>query len=460
MGAILPIGFGFYLLANWIMGDVRRSYLESMEEVMVDMAAMLASVLAEDLANGETAESALRKPLEETNRRQLSAQIYEKLKTDIDLRVYVTDTKGIVQFDSADIATGQDFSRWNDVMLTLRGEYGARSTRSDSEDPRSSVLHIAAPVLVNGEIVGALTICKPTDSVTPFMDFAKRKVTIAAIWAGGVVALLLILLTIWVTRPTRLLTQFATQVSAGNRPPLPALGSGEIAALGQAFEGMRDELEGRQYAERYIQTLTHEMKSPLSALLGAAELLEEEMPLEERSRFLGHIRKEGKRLQEMAERLSQLSVIENRKQLDSPEKVELRSLCEELIADHAPVLQRRQLRTSLAGSDCVVMGERFLLRHALLNLLQNATDFAPEGSEIAFAIDNGVTIRDHGPGIPEFALARVYERFYSLPRPEGGAKSTGLGLSFASEVAQLHGGQLSVENHPQGGVIAALALPH
>ncbi|HGE5060074.1 TPA: ATP-binding protein, partial [Klebsiella pneumoniae] len=67
-------------------------------------------------------------------------------------------------------------------------------------------------------------------------------------------------------------------------------------------------------------------------------------------------------------------------------------------------------------------------------------------------------VRDQGPGIPDFALPRIFERFYSLPRPDKG-KSSGLGLSFAMEVARQHGGHLALANQPDGGVLATLWLP-
>jgi two-component system sensor histidine kinase CreC len=70
-----------------------------------------------------------------------------------------------------------------------------------------------------------------------------------------------------------------------------------------------------------------------------------------------------------------------------------------------------------------------------------------------------IVIADSGPGIPAYALEKVFERFYSLPRPDTGRKSSGLGLPFVREVAALHGGEVSLENRPKGGVQATLLLP-
>ena len=71
----------------------------------------------------------------------------------------------------------------------------------------------------------------------------------------------------------------------------------------------------------------------------------------------------------------------------------------------------------------------------------------------------GVALRDHGPGVPDYAQERVFERFYSLPRPGSGQRSSGLGLPFVAEVARLHGGRVSLRNHTEGGAEASLWLP-
>jgi two-component system sensor histidine kinase CreC len=113
----------------------------------------------------------------------------------------------------------------------------------------------------------------------------------------------------------------------------------------------------------------------------------------------------------------------------------------------------------------VVRGERFLVRQALANLLDNAIDFTPRGGGIRIAAAAGMPagmfaadVFNQGEPIPDYALPRVTERFYSLPRPGSGRKSTGLGLNFVQEVAQLHGGTFSISNS-QGGVRATLTLP-
>ena len=228
---------------------------------------------------------------------------------------------------------------------------------------------------------------------------------------------------------------------------------------------MRDALAGRSYVEEYVQALTHEIKSPLSAIRGAAELLQEPMPEARREQFLKNIRDESQRIQNLVDRLLELSAIEKRRGLTEVQEVPLDELLAEVIASLAPVADARRVRILVRGAeDCVLRGEWFLLHRALANLLQNAIDFAPVGGEIDVWVTPlrrhyQIGVRDRGPGIPDYALDRVFEKFYSLPRPDSRKKGTGLGLSFVKEIAELHRGTAELRNHPDGGAVAVLTLP-
>jgi two-component system sensor histidine kinase CreC len=135
------------------------------------------------------------------------------------------------------------------------------------------------------------------------------------------------------------------------------------------------------------------------------------------------------------------------------------------VADVAPLMEARGLvlQGPASSPGIVVRGDPFLLRQAVRNLLDNAIAFSPRGGRIVLDLtrDEGsacIRVTDAGPGIPDYAGDRVFERFYSLPRPNG-SRSSGLGLPFAREVAGLHGGTVAVGNGEGGGAVATLRLP-
>ena len=460
----LFVGLAGYFVLSTVMDEIRPGVRQSTEETLVDTANLLAEILRDPVGDGTLGQSNLPELLKAYGKRQPGAEIWGVRKTEVNHRIYVTDGTGRVLLDSSGLAVGQDYSGWNDVLLTLRGQYGARSTREDPSDPDSSVMYVAAPIRDNGQIIGVVSVAKPNRSLQPYIY--RSQMRLAWLGAGLIVLGLLIggLLSWWLSGSLRRLTRYAQAVSEGQRAELPTLRGGELAQLARAVERMRTELEGKAYVERYVHTLTHELKSPLAAIRGAAELLEGEMPPAQRQRFVANISGESARLQQLIERLLYLAQVEQRQGLEERVPVPLAPMVEDLLQAQAARIEAAGLRIENAVNiGLEASGERFLLRQALANLLDNALDFTPAGGLIRIAASRDgheldLRLYNQGEAIPDYALPRLTERFYSLPRPGSGRKSTGLGLNFVQEVAQLHGGSLQVCNL-DGGVEVRLRLP-
>lgn len=468
LGYFLIVGLAAYFLLTTFMAQFRPGMRQSMEEAMVDMANLLAEIVEPEVVNGTLGalgdDGAFAGSMQDFLHRRLNATIWDLKKTEPSLRVYITDANGRVIYDSDGLDIGADYSQWRDVYLTLRGEYGARSTMSDPDDTLSTVMHVAAPIRNGEQVVGVLTVAKPNISVQPFIEISREKMTRISLLLVAASLLVGLFFAYWFTGSIRKLARYAQKVSRGERASLPKITESELAELGNAVERMRRELEGKDYVEHYIHTLTHEMKSPLSAIKGAAELLREDMPLEERGRFLRNILSETGRLQDLVSRMLDLAMIEKRQSLQDVQTLELDVLAREVLASKAAEIRHKDLNVKVdVPASLRVSGERFLLKQALLNLVDNAIDFSGHGGVIEIVGRERedrceIEVIDRGPGIPPYAKERVFERFYSLPRPGGGKKSTGLGLSFVREVAILHRGGIEVENRPEGGLRARLVL--
>ncbi|WP_005035771.1 two-component system sensor histidine kinase CreC [Holophaga foetida] len=463
LGFFLIVALAAYFVLAIFMQEVKPGVRQGMEVTLVDTAHLLAEVVAPELEAGNLGEGALGAAIQRYRTREPRARIWGLPKTGADFRVYVTDAKGSLLFDSEGEKPGADYSRWNDVLLTLRGQYGVRSTRRDPKDASSSVMYVAAPILVGGRISGVLSVGTATSSVVPFAQRSERKVYHAGLVLMGAALLMGLGMTFWLTRSLQRLQGYARRVSEGEKATPPALG-GELAELGEALETMREKLEGRHYVERYVHTLTHEMKSPLAAIHGAAELLEEELSEADRQRFLANIREQDERLQRLVERMLNLATLENRQALDRPQRLSLPELIQGVCRTREPQMALRGLHLRLElPQESWTQGDPFLLELAISNLLDNALEFSPGGGEVLLRLEpmgggHLLTLRDQGPGIPDFAVDRVFEPFYSLPRPSTGKKSTGLGLRFVREVAKLHGGDADLLNAPEGGAEARLWL--
>jgi two-component system sensor histidine kinase CreC len=465
LGYFLIVGLAAWFVLNSFSEEVKPGVRQTMEETLVDTAHLLAEMATEDKASGKLDTKDFAAAFKRYQAREPHANIWGFKKDSLDLRVYITDERGIVVYDSEGKAVGQDYSKWNDVYLTLHGQYGVRSTQVDPNDNRSAVMHVAAPILRKDKLVGVLTVAKPTLSVQPFIDRSRQRIERAGWWLMGGALAIGLLFTWWLTRSIGLLRRYAREVSLGKKAQLPEMNSGELAELGRALAEMREKLDGREYVENYVHHLAHEMKSPLTALIGSAELLDENLPAEERATFTHNIREQSRRLKDMLDKLLALAKVEHRSALEDAAPVDLRELAATVVADLAIHLQQRGIVCdNRIPQGAQVTGEAFLLRQALSNLLDNAIDFSPDGSRITLLLEtvagkHALIVRDQGAGIPDFALPRVFERFYSLARPGTQRKSTGLGLPFVREVAELHGGEVGLCNHSEGGVEARLILP-
>jgi len=465
IGYFLIVGLAAWFVLNIFSEEVKPGVRQTMEETLVDTAHLLAEMAATVQPSGALDTRSFAAAYERYKMRVPGATIWGFKKENLDLRVYITDAAGIVIYDSAGEAVGKDYSRWNDVYLTLHGRYGVRSTMSDPDDSRTTVMYVAAPIMHRDRMVGVLTVSKPILSVQPFIDRSRQRIERYG-WAlmGGALAIGL-LFTWWLTRSIALLRRYARDVSHGRKTQPPELGSGELAELGRALAEMREKLDGREYVENYVHHLVHEMKSPLTALIGSAELLDENLPQQERSAFTANVREQSRRLKDMLDKLLALARVEHRNRLEETGTINLHELADTVIADQAILAQQRGITclNEIAGN-AELKGEAFLLRQALANLLENALVFSPDGSTVTLSLQSeperlSLILRDQGTGIPDYALPRIFERFYSLARPDTQRKSSGLGLPFVREVALLHGGDVTLENLPEGGVEARITIP-
>lgn len=459
-------GSAGYFLTRETLKQIRPRYIESMEETLIDTSVLLASVLETHLVNGHLDPGVLEKALGAAQQREFKARVFSLEKTHVDLRVYVTDAAGQVIYDSEGHDVGRDFSQWNDVRRTLRGEYGARSSRTVANDDRTQTIYVAAPIRDGAKIVGVVSVGKPTAGINHLVAVAKRRVLYGAVIGGLLVVLVLAIAASWVIAPIERLTLYAQAVRDGKNIAAPALPGRTLRELAESFEEMRDALAGRKHAERYTQAFAHEVKAPLSAIRGAAELLGEEMSPEQRLRFLQNIRSEVERIQRIVDRLLELTSIEARKALQKTEPLQTRELADEAVnvVRNSYAAARVNLVVSADFTNVSLTGERVLLREALVNLLQNAQEFSPTDAEVRLSCTREpgrvvFAVEDRGTGVPDYALPRIFERFYSLPRPSTNRKSTGIGLALVREIAMLHGGDAALENRQGGGARATLWLP-
>ncbi|PWC91468.1 hypothetical protein TSH100_00905 [Azospirillum sp. TSH100] len=287
--------------------------------------------------------------------------------------------------------------------------------------------------------------------------------------SGGLVALLFSSVLAWyLSRPLRTLSWALHAVSRGDFTTRVRHRMGgrrdEIAALGSDFDRMADRLqqlvEGRQ---RLLHDISHELRSPLTRMQAAIGLLRQNPG--KTAAMVERIDREADRLDAMVGELLTLARLEVGSEVISRERVDLIELLAAIVDDAAFEAEAcgRGVRLTADGPFvCTVAAE--VLCRAFENIIRNAVKFTAEGTvvEVTAATGQGglrVSVVDHGPGVPEDMLDKIFEPFLRLDATAPATAGFGLGLAIARRAVESHGGMVMATSAPQGGLAIEIGLP-
>ena len=458
-GLIILLGLCF--MSYTFNQQVKPNVRQVVEDTLAENANIIAMLVAEDVHDGRVDTAQFDQKIQNALNRKLNANIWQHNKNEINQQIYITDQKGIVIYDSQGIATGQDYSKWNDVYLTLQGKYGVRSTRSydlkgNESDAYSSTMFIAAPIFyqVNGkaQLIGVVSIGKPNISVQPYIQRAEDQLLRQAGWIGLISLFLASLVAYWLKHSIDRVRKYAQALAPVNQTPY-FRSAKELNQVAQAVENMREKLEDRAYVEHYVNTLTHELKSPLTAIQASAELLKEDLPLDDQQQFATHIHEQSHRLKTLIDRMLLLTRLEKSQHQIELQHFNLSELIQQVLDQHASQIQQHQIQCLLdIEPNCMIRADRFWIQQTLANVLDNALDFTPPTGKILFKLIHlnskniQISLFNEGTSIPDFALPQVFDTYFSLPRPNNQQRSSGIGLSIVKQVIEQHHGEIYIEN--------------
>ncbi len=277
----------------------------------------------------------------------------------------------------------------------------------------------------------------------------------------------------WLLRPLRRLSRAARRIAGGNLDVRAHVETGdEIGQLAEDFNHMADSL-GKQFKELeevsrrqedFIGSFAHELKTPLTSMIGYADMLRtRDMSQEERFEAANYIFREGKRLEALSFKLLDLLVIRNGKLQKRPVRVQW--LAEDIQGVLKPSLDQAGIKLKIIMEDEQAELEPDLMKTVLMNLLDNGRKAMDEGG-ILYLLGRkeaggfAFYVRDTGKGMPEKELSRITEAFYmvdkSRARRQGGA---GLGLSICAEIVKRHGGTMNFQSIEGKGTYVRVWLP-
>jgi len=251
--------------------------------------------------------------------------------------------------------------------------------------------------------------------------------------------------------------------------PVVVTGPRDLEQLGERLNWLRNRLlELEREKTRFLQHISHELKTPLTAIRESAELMDEQVVgvLNAQQReIVSILRDNSLRLQKLIEDLLNFSILRSRTSQLSLQPVDMKAIIEQVLEEHKIALISRKLDLRVSLQPVTLEGDAAKLRTLVDNLISNAIKYSPDSSPLWILLTRRgasaiIEVADSGPGIPDIERERVFEAFYQgAPASRGHVRGTGLGLSIAREYAHAHGGNITVVNSTKVGARLQVVLP-
>jgi two-component system sensor histidine kinase ChvG len=357
-----------------------------------------------------------------------------------------------------DSADANALCRRAEIQRAFAGDIG-RAARKPVVG-RGVRLFIAAPIHAqNKSIVGVVYASRSTYPVLVSMYRVRARLWMLA-WLSLFAALVMgTFLAFTISRPLHRLTRAAKRITAGEKGvTIDTRGQDEVGELSRAFDTMARDLDARlHYVSELAANISHEFKTPLASIRGAAELLAEGAVDDEatRARFLDNILSDTERMARLVSRLLELARLEAKPEV--PVDFDLHALLSNVVAESS-----ERVRLDWRATRRSILGRPRMLESAVQNLVDNATRFSDADSEVCVRVSDPVAgdirieVIDRGQGISEANLARVWQRFFTTDRARGG---TGLGMAIVRAAVDAHGGRVNLESKWGEGTTVTLDLP-
>jgi len=393
-----------------------------------------------------------------------------QLSSQLDTHIRILDAQGVVLVDSRQEQQSANLRADPLVGQALDGQYTSRIDQGGRA--KEAAMHLALPVLVEGQLVGVVYLSQPLSDVTAVLHDLRTRwllsTAIALVLSGAVGWLL----SRAIASPLRRLTAAAAAVAGGQLDQrVPVSSRDELGRLSQTFNEMTARLRAaRKMQVDFVANVSHELRTPLTAIKGLVETLRDGAvdDAQVRDRFLETVEGETDRLIRLVNDLLVLSRADSEALNLQRNSVDLAQLVRATVSRLAPQAEARGLvwRVETSPAPPLVWADPDRIEQVLLNLVDNAIKYSRPGGTVTVTVDGRqgqpvrVQVQDQGVGIPAKDLVRIGQRFYradkARSRAEGGS---GLGLAIAQALVQAHDGRLWLESQEGQGTLVTFTLP-
>jgi two-component system, OmpR family, sensor histidine kinase ChvG len=367
------------------------------------------------------------------------------------------------RFGRIDITQPESLTGTQRLPEVLRALKGGAGTVVRVSTNGQTVVFAATPIQRGANIRGALLLSTQEGDVDRIIAEERRGFLFVFLIASGVMLVLSVLLAGTIAEPVRRLSEAADRVRRGihAREEIPDFSarSDEIGQLSASLRDMTGALYSRIEAiERFAADVSHELKNPLTSLRSAVETLPLARKEESRERLLAIIIHDVKRLDRLITDISDASRLDAELQRGKSEPMDLVALASTVVGMKRDVLKPEEGPILFSAEPLpkgqktlIIRGHDSRIVQVMNNLIDNALSFTRPGKPVRVSVgradDNAeIRVEDGGPGIPEHALERIFERFYTDRPDHGFGQNSGLGLSISKQIVLAHGGEIIAEN--------------
>ncbi len=389
--------------------------------------------------------------------------------------VRVVDSRGVVVATTR-TELGLSLSHREEVRRALTGENVALMRQRISDEPAPPLnsisrgtqlrVFVAMPVIADGRVLGAVVLSRTPQAVSQSLFTLRWHILTGALGLLAMIAFVSLVTSRTITRPMEALIRQSERAASGEKfvvTPRMHTGTLEVRRVSESIARMAQALEERaDYIDTFARAVSHEFKTPLASMRGAVELLRDhldEMTHDERDRFLGNLEADTERLTRLVSRLTDLA------RADVVKPTQETSDTAHVVDDVVDRYRGDGFAVGVKHNDDIlaVHMARETLESILTNLIDNARQHG--GNDVSVRVETKLavgdekqvifSVTDDGPGISEANRERVFDRFFTTARNQGGS---GLGLNIVKTLVKAHSGTITLETKP-GATTFRFTLP-
>ena len=395
--------------------------------------------------------------------------IVKKNSLEINSRIFLLNMRGDVVVDSHDTLSNKNYKNINEIALALKGE-GA-SEIYNNETRGEKVVYTAVPILDKNGVVGVVFLSTPANDLFEDISIFLRNLIVLCLVGLLITGIIGFAFADILSSPIEDITNYVRDITRGKHDQrINVSGNDEIANLCNAFNLMSVKLDQvDDQRKMFVSNVSHELRTPMASIKILCEslLLQDKVDEDVYKEFLTDINNEVDRLNNIIDSLLYLVNLEKKELELNYDTTYLNYLMLNVIKKMKPLANKKNISIEFEAEEKVqIDADREKLEQCLINIIGNSIKYTENNGKVSiflFRERNGyvkITIEDNGIGIPKNRIEHIFDRFYRVDearaRKSGGS---GLGLSIAQQIINLHQGMIKVESEVNVGTKMEIVLP-